>query len=502
MPEMDGITLAQKAMEIDPDLGVLFMTGYADVDTAKKAIATGAYDYIMKPFELAEIRQAVNMAVTKRQELQEKGSSKGLSQLSELMSALYTVGDSQSLLKLILGFSLLHFNLNEGFILLYDLKSKSLKSVVTDNVRRSEFSEIEVPLPADLPEHVLDGDETLIAGNFQDHPLRTTIPGNLESQRLGPVLKDRAGFLTSFSWPANQNLKLVLTLCRERELAVKETDRKLLTVMLSLASISLENLMLFEEARNAMAELDSIQDHMIGLERVATQGLMSAEIAHELNNFLTIITSNVELFELKAKSNIPEDSRKHLEKVKTHLQNVEKFTASLSDAGKMQSRRSECDINNLISELVSFAGHQRRLRHIRVETRLDEKLPVQNMDSSQMQQFLYNMLNNAADAIGFERGDGEIVLSTNMNPQQNRFQLSISDNGSGFQPEDLDKAFKDRFTTKATGHGFGLMVCKRIIENHDGTLEINSEPGKGTTIAASFPCTCKQAADTLSTATA
>ncbi|MFH2056438.1 MAG: response regulator, partial [bacterium] len=206
MPEMDGITLAQKALEVDPELGVLFMTGYADVDTAKKAIATGAYDYIMKPFELSEIRQAVEMAIKKKQELQEKGNSKGLSQLSELMSALYTVGDSQSLLKLILGFALLHFNLNEGFVLLYDLKAKLLKSVVTDNVRRSEFTEAEVELPAELPEDLFGSDEAMVAESYEQHPLRSSLPTELESQRLGPVLKNRQGHLTSFSWPANQNL--------------------------------------------------------------------------------------------------------------------------------------------------------------------------------------------------------------------------------------------------------------------------------------------------------
>ncbi len=487
MPEMDGITLAQKALEEDPELGVLFMTGYADVDTAKKAIATGAYDYIMKPFELAEIRQAVDMAVVKRQELQEKGSSKGLSQLSELMSALYTVGDSQSLLKLILGFALLHFNLNEGFVLLYDLKAKLLKTVITDNVRRSEFIELEVELPEELPEDLFDAEETMVSESFERHPLRTTLPTTLESQCLGPVLKDRHGHLTSFSWPANQNLKLVLTLCSERELGIKETDRRLLTVMLSLSSISLENLMLYEEARATMTELENLQNHMIGLERVATQGLMSAEIAHELNNFLTIITSNIELFEMKAANDLPEDSTKHLDKVKTHLQKVEKFTASLSDAGKMQSTRAECDLNEMISELVSFTAHQKRFRHIEVVTDLDPELRPQNLDSSQMQQFLYNMLNNAADAVGRERDDGKITISTKANAKMANFRLKIRDNGCGFTPDNRQKAFKDRFTTKDKGHGFGLMVSKRIIDNHDGKLEIESAPNQGTTIRVTFP---------------
>ncbi len=328
----------------------------------------------------------------------------------------------------------------------------------------------------------------MVAESFEDHPLRATLPTELESQRLGPVLKDRHGHLTSFSWPANQNLKLVLTLCSERELGIKETDSKLLTVMLSLSSISLENLMLYEEARATMTELENLQNHMIGLERVATQGLMSAEIAHELNNFLTIITSNIELFQMKTANDLPEGSVKHLDKVKTHLQKVEKFTASLSDAGKMESTRTECNLNELISELVSFTAHQKRFRHIEVTTDLDPELRSQNLDSSQMQQFLYNMLNNAADAIGRERDDGKITISTKADTALANFRLKIRDNGCGFAPESRQKAFKDRFTTKAKGHGFGLMVCRRIIDNHDGKLEIESAPQRGTTIKVTFPC--------------
>lgn len=487
MPEMDGITLAQEAMKCDPEIGVMFMTGYADVDTAKKAIATGAYDYIMKPFELQEIREAVRLAMKKRQELQEKGGSKGLSQLSELMSALYTVGDSQSLLKLILGFALLHFDLNEGFVLLYDLKSKLLKSVATDNIRQSDFSETEVPIPDQLPMSIFDTDEMVVAESIDKHPVHSSLPSLVEAERLGPVLKDRHGFLTSFSWSANQNLKLILTLCSERELPVKDSDRKLLSVMLSLSTISLENLILFEEARTAMAELDNLQDHMITLERVATQGLMSAEIAHELNNFLTIIFSNVELLEMKTDGAIPEGAIKYLDNVKKHLKNMEKFTASLSDAGKMESKRSDCNLNSLISDLVSFSSHQKRLRRVKLETNLDSKLPILRADTSQMQQLLYNVLNNAADAIGGKRTDGRIVITTKANPDTTHLTLTVSDNGSGFAPENLDRVFRDRFTTKETGHGFGLMVCKRIVESHGGEITIDSKPSEGSAVTITMP---------------
>jgi len=108
MPHMDGMTLAKEAQKIDPDLGVLFMTGYASIDTAKEAIKTGAYDYIMKPFELSELRKAVAKAVAKKVKMEESTGGQDLKRLSDLMEVLYNVGDRDSLLKLSLGLALLN----------------------------------------------------------------------------------------------------------------------------------------------------------------------------------------------------------------------------------------------------------------------------------------------------------------------------------------------------------------------------------------------------------
>jgi len=75
------------------------------------------------------------------------------------------------------------------------------------------------------------------------------------------------------------------------------------------------------------------------------------------------------------------------------------------------------------------------------------------------------------------------------------FSISIKDNGSGIDPELLKKAFNTRFTTKEDGHGFGLLVCRRIIDSHQGTLDIDSAIGEGTTITITFPMSTKQPAE-------
>jgi len=500
MPDMDGITLARRSLELDPELGVIFMTGYADVDTAKKAIAAGAYDYVMKPFELPEIRHSVTTAVQKRRELQEKRGSKGLSQLSDLTSALYTVGDCHSLLKLILGFALFHLGLVEGSVIYCDRKSKTMRLVSTDNIRQSAFVEKEESLPVSLAGDVLVATEAYHSGPLDGHPLFRQLLQGVSVSEIKKFLFGQHGHFFSVSLPATETSKLILTIKSEREVTIKEADRHLITVLLSMSSISLDNLVLFEEARNAMTRLEDLKDRLIGLERVATQGMMSSEIAHELNNFIAIIASNIELFEMKSQGQFPEESAKYLENVKRNLGKFENFTKSLSDAGKMVTNRQMADLNEMIREIATFASHQRRFRLIKLETDLDPRLPPVYIDSSQMQQLIYNLLNNAGDAIGSERSDGRISIATKYDPAAAVFELAAADNGSGFSEENLKKAFRERFTTKEHGHGFGLTVCKKIIANHGGTIAVDSQEGAGTTIKITIPSVLPQTDQAKTTA--
>lgn len=488
MPDMDGIALARKSLELDPELGVIFMTGYADVDTAKKAIATGAFDYVMKPFELPEIRHSVTTAVRKRRELQEKRGSKGLSQLSDLTGALYTVGDCRSLLKLILGFALFHLGLTEGSVIYCDRKSKTLRLVSTDNIRQSAFSEAEVPFPACLSAELLAATEMQHDGPMDSHPLFKQLFQETGFSEIKKLLAGQQGHFLSVSLPATETSKLVLSVKSEREIAIKEVDRHLITVLLSMSTISLDNLVLFEEARSAMTRLEDFKDRLVGLERAATQGMMSSEIAHELNNFITIIASNIELFEMKNQGQIAEDSAKYLENVKKNLARFENFTKSLSDAGKMVTNRQMADLNGMIREIATFASHQRRFRLIKIDTDLDPSLPPVYIDTSQMQQLFYNLLNNAGDAIGPERRDGCISITTRYHAEQGVLEFTAKDNGIGFSQDNLKRAFRDRFTTKEHGHGFGLTVCKKIIANHGGNVAVESEEGAGTSIKVTISC--------------
>ncbi|MGB5105677.1 MAG: ATP-binding protein [Candidatus Zixiibacteriota bacterium] len=487
MPDMDGITLAKKALETDPEIGILFMTGYADVETAKKAIATGAYDYIMKPFELSEIRNSVNAAVVKRKDIQKKQGSKGLQHLSELMGALYTTGDVESLTRLILRFALFHFGLKEGLVLFYNKALEQLQIVMAKDAATNLTAKVDNFPISEFPSQLLEGGETECSQDIDHHPFFSKLVPREECAEIVQALRVSKNSFCTFSLPATEKLKLVLVVRSDGEMAVNEADRQMLTVLLSLSSISLDNLILLQEAQDAMSRLEDFKDHLVGLERVATQGMMSSEIAHELNNFIAIILSNVELFEMKAAGTYPEASCKYLDNVKKNIGKFEKFTNSLSDAGKLDTKRQNSDLNEMINEIAAFARHQKRFRKIAIDLVLDSNLPHMLIDQSQIQQVLYNMINNAADAIGDGRSDGRIKIATKYDAEKHEFILTVADNGCGFSPENLQKAFRDRFTTKENGHGFGLTVIRKVIRNHGGTIVVDSQPDSGANIIITVP---------------
>ena len=112
-------------------------------------------------------------------------------------------------------------------------------------------------------------------------------------------------------------------------------------------------------------------------------------------------------------------------------------------------------------------------------------LPVE-ADPTRIRQLLYNLFNNAADAT---RGCATRRIEADLQVDRDAGTLTctITDSGVGFEPEQLAKAFKEQFTTKEHGHGFGLVVCARIVENHGGSIDIDSAPGRGTRISVTLP---------------
>jgi two-component system NtrC family sensor kinase len=228
------------------------------------------------------------------------------------------------------------------------------------------------------------------------------------------------------------------------------------------------------------------EQRLFDLQKLADRGLLASSISHELNNFLSLVLGGVELIEFALQSGDSEKAAATLEKLKGNVANMERFTKGLMDFAKLESTKQGADLNSLISDVLSFLSVQKRFKGIKIESRLNREIPEFALDGDQIAQLMLNLLNNAADAI-WEAGteEGLIIIETGF--EGGNAVLTISDNGSGIAQDVRENLFKTHLTTKATGHGYGLVTCARIISNHNGTVEVESEVGKGTTFTVRLP---------------
>lgn len=278
---------------------------------------------------------------------------------------------------------------------------------------------------------------------------------------------------------------------------IKNSELKLLSITASQIAISLENIILLDESREAYSRLKELQDETLQLERMATQGQMSAEIGHELNNFLGVISGNLSLMKYHQEKKNYSEFDKYYDTVTSNLENIKKFTDGLMDVAKLQSKFEECNILELVDDVIEYLKAQNRFDNVIITFERPAEAVNTLADTRQLQQLLYNFMNNSADALAEVDDDREkrINIQVKRDKNDNAFNISVKDNGPGISEEYLNQAFKKRFTTKESGHGFGLLVCDKIVEHHHGTLEVKSQKDIGTEIIIKFPI--KQIVETV-----
>jgi signal transduction histidine kinase/CheY-like chemotaxis protein len=496
MPEMDGVELIKAVHKINPTMGALFMTGYASLDTAKEAIQEGAYDYILKPFDLHEIRNAVANAIQKRHKTWDDARGQELSRLSDLHKILYTAGDKKGLLKWSLGFALMQCNLNVGSIIYWNEKTSELELFLCRDLSLNLFEEIKIEIDEEKIREWSQIENLLEAEKLQEHPVFSHLHKLYTKDLLINDIFQEGYKVTSIPIRKGRWTCGLLSLKRPfTQGRFSGADLKLLTIIAIQTAISLENLSLLEESRRSYRELECLQEQLIGLESMAAKGRASAEIGHELNNYLTVIMGNFQLVNMS----INKGHGKHLDDLASlhkyisvigaNLEKTKKFVDGLLDFSPLKSEKAECDINELIEKTLLFVSPQNRFKNINFKKELKEKIPPVVIDCGQIQQVLYNLLNNAADATGKRIGEGgTITVGTDYDKKEKMIHILVKDAGKGMSEEEAKRIFKGGFTTKKGGHGIGLSICKKIIDNHKGSIEVESKPNQGTTFRMKLPC--------------
>ncbi len=239
-----------------------------------------------------------------------------------------------------------------------------------------------------------------------------------------------------------------------------------------------------DKVREKTEQLRQAQDQLVQTEKLTSLGRFAAGIAHEVNNPLTSILLNGHLVAEQLKADDP--LQEHLRLIIDETGRCGTIVKGLLDFSRQTlPQKAPADINEIIEKTLLLLKSQIIMQKVEVATKLEKDLPRIQLDVNQMQQVFANMILNALDAMP---EGGLLIFQTRMLPAEEKIEVSIADTGRGIAKEHIRKIFDPFFTTKGTaGTGLGLSVSYGVVQRHGGTIEVKSEPGKGTTMIIHLP---------------
>ncbi|HKK01273.1 MAG TPA: Cache 3/Cache 2 fusion domain-containing protein, partial [Desulfuromonadales bacterium] len=216
--------------------------------------------------------------------------------------------------------------------------------------------------------------------------------------------------------------------------------------------------------------------------KMASLGVLSSGVAHEINNPLGVILGYASYLEGKIADDEP--THYYIHEIKRESKRCKKIVQDLlSYARTPKPTLVETDINTLLGQIVDFAANHTDMRNVTVIRDFTPDLPSIQVDGDQLRQIAINLILNAGAAMP---DGGKLVIRT-LTDDEGYFDIVFSDNGSGIPDENVDKIFEPFFTTKARGTGLGLAITKQIIEQHQGKISLLSKAGQGTTVTVRLP---------------
>lgn len=240
-------------------------------------------------------------------------------------------------------------------------------------------------------------------------------------------------------------------------------------------------------------DLERCQQLLAQTDRLSSIGMLAASMAHEVRNPLVSVRTFAQL--------MPE--RLHDEEFRTSFRDlalgeIDRICLLVNDllafARPSAPEVHATDLNDILSQIRRLVDGEAKKRGLEFFTHLDPALPMVPVDEARVKQVFLNIVLNAIHAC--EAG-GTVQLTTRDVQLHGAayFQVEVRDSGRGIPPEHIGRIFDPFFTTKKGGSGLGLFIADKIVREHAGTIEVRSDPGKGTSFHVSFPLSATTSAE-------
>ena len=241
-------------------------------------------------------------------------------------------------------------------------------------------------------------------------------------------------------------------------------------------------------ARKKLSEkLSATQAELIQAVKMRALGDLVTGVAHEINN--PLMASDTLLYLLESEIDDNPLLKKRVELLGECNKRIQNIVKKLKEFSRLSEYEfTAMDLNDAVLSVMAITRQQLLNQAIELELKLDEDLPRVLGDKNQIEQVLLNFISNARDAM-LESPQKLLTIQTGLNQRGNQVELKVSDTGVGMTPEEIEQIFNPFFTTKDSdkGIGLGLSISYRIVEAHQGTIKVKSQPNKGTTFILGLP---------------
>lgn len=444
MPGMDGIEVLRNVKAMAADAEVIIITGHGDIDNAIEALKFGASDFINKPVRDDVLSVAIQRADEK------------LAIRRQLRA--YT-----------------------------DKLEEKVAQATLELRRKSNFLSRLIESSNDA---IIATDENLSIVIF--NPAAERVFGytfdEVEGKAIAELLPDDV--IRQLPKSTHKNMRSAK---RERmEATVNAKDGSPIPVRLYAAPLrEADKLMGTVSFYQDLREIKRLENELLHAERLAAIGQTVAGVAHGVKNLLHGFKGGSYLVNLGIEKNDREKLNKGWEMIQRNIGRTSELVMDLLSFSKeREPEYTPCDPNAIVMEVCRMVQPTADQYHIRIATDLDTTIGTVSLDEHILHQCLSNLISNAIDACLFEAETEkrwQVTVQTRL-VENNTICFKIMDNGMGMAPEVQKKLFTRFFSTKGhRGTGLGMLVTRKLVQEHGGSIAVDSTPGRGTTFTIRLP---------------
>lgn len=361
-----------------------------------------------------------------------------------------------------------------GMILLHQ-PEKGLECVVARDASGRNLPPSEVNISRTIADDVFSTGESICAENAQ-------MDGRFD-QRASVASLQLETILCSPLTLRDERIGVIYVDSRRIQPVNKDSIIYLFEILAGQAAIAIRNAQMYETVQRAYKDLQEAHDQLVKFERMVTKGEIAAEISHELKNLVQIALLQAELLAAMPDETDAATTRSKMQELYLSVKRIEIFSTGLLERAGVTTVKTPGRFNDLVRRFSELVTPLKKFKQATLNLELDPGVPMFEFDKQQMQQLLLNLVGNSVDA----NPDAEISIRTSFDSSRANVVLTVADNGPGIPADVLPKLFRERITTKKEGHGYGLTICKQIVESHGGTIHAESAQGKGALFILTLP---------------